>query len=155
MQLLACSRWSLKYALFSVCHYVFGLRKLCHQQCSQKLRIQPIPWAHACSWLQYLVGLLELCFLYLSWRTPSTARFVRLPHLTWLIKLNSSLVETAKLGYVQWGKHPKYGGGVPRTGLRSTALGTTLMFGLLLGRTSRSRSENGSKTNRIWRSSQP
>ncbi len=67
--------------------------------------------------------LLEQWFSNLSWGPPTTAYFVCLPHLTHLIQLISSLVESARLEMgVAYERdiHNVWWLGVPRTGLRTT-----------------------------------
>ncbi len=65
-------------------------------------------------------------FSNLSWVPPTTAYFVCLPHLTHLIQLISSLVESArlKMGVAYEGDIQNvWWLGVPRTGLRTIVLG--------------------------------
>ncbi len=64
-------------------------------------------------------------FSNLSWGPPTSAYFVCLPHLTHLIQLISSLVESARLEMgVTYERDIQnvWWLGVPRTGLRTTAL---------------------------------
>ncbi len=64
-------------------------------------------------------------FSNLSWGPPATAYFVYLPHLTHLIQLISSLVESARLEMgVAYERDIQnvWWLGVPRTGLRTTGL---------------------------------
>ncbi len=73
---------------------------------------------------------LEQWFLNLSWGPPTTAYFVCLPHLTHLIQLISSLVESARLemGVAYEGDIQNvWWLGVPRTGLRTTDLECTCL----------------------------
>ncbi len=68
---------------------------------------------------------LDQWFSNLSWGPPATAYFVCLPHLTHLIQLISSLVESARLEMgVAYERDIQnvWWLGVPRTGLRTTAL---------------------------------
>ncbi len=68
---------------------------------------------------------LDQWFSNLSWGPPTTAYFVCLPHLTHLIQLISSLVESARLEMgVAYERDIQnmWCLGVPRTGLRTTAL---------------------------------
>ncbi len=68
---------------------------------------------------------LEQWFSNLSWGPPATAYFVYLPHLTQLIQLISSLVESARLEMgVAYERDIQnvWWLGVPRTGLRTTGL---------------------------------
>ncbi len=70
-------------------------------------------------------------FSNLSWGPPTTAYFVCLPHLTHLIQLISSLVESARLEMgVAYERDIQnvWWLGVPRTGLRTTAIDDGIVY---------------------------
>ncbi len=76
--------------------------------------------------IQSLYSRVGQWFSNLSWGPPATAYFVCLPHLTHLIQLISSLVESARLEMgVAYERDLQnvWWLGVPRTGLRTTGVG--------------------------------
>ncbi len=80
---------------------------------------------HLLLFIMLLFSHLAQWFLNLSWGPPTTAYSVCLPHLTHLIQLISSLVESARLELgVAYERDIQnmWWLGVPRTGLRTTDL---------------------------------